>query len=130
MSSQGTGVDAASDRTSRSLYASYFKAVCGEAVNVDDELHRAAVTFRKFYAPHVPGGVAARILDVGCGFGKVLWGARECGFGSITGVDISDDQVEFASAVLRLPVERCDALVKLESVRGELDCVLLIWSYP
>jgi SAM-dependent methyltransferase len=108
------------------LYDRYFESTSGEGFQLQGELRHAKRVFRAFYAPLIPAGTAARILDVGCGFGKMLWAARECGFTAIEGVDISDDQVAFGRSALGLTLCKGDAVEKLMSLRQELDAVLVI----
>ncbi len=108
------------------LYERYFESVRGDRFRLDDELDYAKILFQTFYKPEILGDPSARIMEVGCGFGKVLWAARECGFTNIEGVDISDDQIAFGRSTLSLPLEKCDAVAKLTTLRGELDAVLAI----
>jgi 2-polyprenyl-3-methyl-5-hydroxy-6-metoxy-1,4-benzoquinol methylase len=108
------------------LYERYLESIRGDRFRLDDELAYAKILFQTFYAPPIPGDTSARILEVGCGFGKVLWAARECGFTNIEGVDISDDQIAFGRSTLGLPLEKCDALERLTTLRGELDAILAI----
>ena len=108
------------------LYEKYFESIRGDRFRLDEELDYAKILFKTFYAPEILGDASARILEVGCGFGKVLCAARECGFTNIEGVDISDDQIAFGRSALGLPLEKCDAVAKLAPLNRELDAVLAI----
>lgn len=108
------------------LYDRYLESTRGDDFRVEDELNRAKLLFRAFYAPRIPAGSAARILDIGCGFGKVLWAARDCGFPNIEGVDLSQDQIEFGRSLLGLPLQKGDAAERLAALKGELDAILAI----
>lgn len=108
------------------LYERYFESIRGDRFSLDDELAYSKIIFQTFYAPAIQGKTSARILEVGCGFGKMVCAARACGFTNIEGVDISDDQIAFGRSALGLPLEKCDAVAKLATLRGELDAVLAI----
>jgi 2-polyprenyl-3-methyl-5-hydroxy-6-metoxy-1,4-benzoquinol methylase len=108
------------------VYDRYFESISGERFDVDDELHRAKLLFGTIYGPLIGPRRGGRILDIGCGFGKVLWAAREWGCTNVEGVDISEDQVKYGRHTLGLPLEKGDAVEKLASLHREVDAILAI----
>ena len=108
------------------LYDNYFHSISGGDFNLQRELRYAKRIFERYYQPYITGGSSARILEVGCGFGKILWAATQCGFSNIEGVDISEDQIAYARNELGLKAERGDAIERLRALRSELDVVMII----
>ena len=51
---------------------------------------------RKLIQRHFPKNKDAKILDLGCGHGAILYFAKEMGYTNLTGIDCSDDQVAIA----------------------------------
>jgi len=51
---------------------------------------------RWMIASCMPPDRTARILDLGCGYGAILLALREAQYRSVTGVDVSSEQVELA----------------------------------
>ena len=48
---------------------------------------------------HFPREKEARIIDLGCGDGKLLFLAKACGYKNLTGFDVSEGQVALAHAL-------------------------------
>lgn len=44
----------------------------------------------------LPSDKSTRILDLGCGYGGILYFLREAGYTQVTGVDVSPEQIDFA----------------------------------
>ena len=60
------------------------------------------VYFRKCILPHLPPRRETRILDCGCGYGRMLKALQESGYQNVEGVDCSLEQVQYAQQVLGL----------------------------
>lgn len=60
--------------------------------------------------PHFPADRAARILDIGCGYGGILHFARKAGYANVEGIDASTEQVA-AAARLGIPGVRLGDLI-------------------
>lgn len=58
--------------------------------------------FRAFHARHLPPARDARIIDVGCGYGRYLLALRHLGYTNVSGIDLSEEQVRYARDVLGL----------------------------
>ena len=52
--------------------------------------------FSHHILPHLPVGLDAKILDLGCGHGTYVQALRNFGYADTTGVDISEDQIRYA----------------------------------
>lgn len=70
----------------------------------------------------LPESTDARIVDVACGYGRLLYFLRERGYRHITGVDISRDQVARAREVVP-DVQQMNALDFLGAHRAEFDLI-------
>ncbi len=70
---------------------------------------------RRVVERHFPADRAARVFDVGCGYGALLHFAREAGYGDLRGVDVSQEQVDAARRLGIKGVSRGDLL---EALRG------------
>jgi 2-polyprenyl-3-methyl-5-hydroxy-6-metoxy-1,4-benzoquinol methylase len=70
----------------------------------------------------LPASKQARIVDLACGYGRLLHFFRERGWRNITGVDISPDQVRRAREVVA-DVHEANVLDFLEGHRGEFDFI-------
>jgi 2-polyprenyl-3-methyl-5-hydroxy-6-metoxy-1,4-benzoquinol methylase len=81
--------------------------------------------FHAHYSSLLPSDKNAKILEVGCGYGRYLAALSEMGYKNSYGIDISSEQVEYARTVLRLTnVEQTDALEWLDGKDAMFDCVL------
>ena len=70
-------------------------------------------------AAHFPSAKNARIFDLGCGNGTLLYFAREAGYKSIYGVDTSSEQIEQARLLGFSEVRQTDAFTFLATVAAE-----------
>ncbi len=52
--------------------------------------------YRKLVQDHFPKDHEAKILDVGCGYGPLLFALAENGYSNLTGIDASPEQVRVA----------------------------------
>lgn len=76
---------------------------------------------------HLPKNRDAKILDLGCGYGKSLIALRERGYTNYFGVDISEQQISWAKGLFK--IENCDQIDAarfLEDKNLTYDCVLAI----
>ena len=66
-----------------------------KAGDLDDFAQRARAYQRTFGA-FIPSDKAAKIMDLGCGPGSIVWWLRDRGYGNVAGIDISQEQVNVA----------------------------------
>ena len=71
----------------------------------------------------LPADPDARIVDLACGYGRLLHFFRERGYRNLTGVDISPDQVQRARQVVP-DVEQANVLDFLSQHQGDLDLII------
>ena len=83
--------------------------------------------FRIHYAKLLPSDKSARILEVGCGYGRYIKTLLEMGYQNCYGVDLSSEQIAYAKTKLRLSnVEQADALDWLNGKDTLYDCILAL----
>ena len=79
--------------------------------------------WRDYFAPLLPVDKAARVADLGCGFGSFLYFLRAEGYGNAWGVDVSSEQIEAARNLGISNVVQGDCGEFLEKHPGEFDCL-------
>ena len=83
--------------------------------------------FAAYIGPHLPPERSARILDLGCGYGRHILALQDLGYSNILGVDISEEQIAYATSHLGLTnVQVGDAIAALEGEQGGYDVILLL----
>lgn len=78
-------------------------------------LHASAPYLRKLIRCHMPQDKNARILDLGCGFGALLYWLKQAGYCSLEGIDRSPEQVQGAHKLGLDFVREGDIVESLES---------------
>ena len=80
---------------------------------------------KKLIRDHFPPDKQARILDLGCGHGTLLYFARQEGYTNIMGVDVSEEQVTAAHTIGINEVECGDLMDTMQSLQdGSQDVVI------
>jgi len=88
------------------------------------EIERLFPIWDRQYKKHLPPGLGAAIIDIGCGSGGFVYYLRQAGYNHAVGIDISHAQVE-ASRLLGIPgVSRSDLRVHLASHPSGYDAVI------
>ncbi len=83
--------------------------------------------FRKRILPHFPKDKSIRILEIGCGYGRYLLALSRLGYQDTYGIDISEEQINYAKQQLNLTnVAQADALEFLEDHQQNYDVVLIL----
>lgn len=83
--------------------------------------------FKKNILPHFPPGKNIHVLEIGCGYGRYTKFISEQGFASVYGIDISEEQINYAKHKIGLSnVELADAVEYLERQPKKFDVVLLM----
>lgn len=87
---------------------------------------RFAAYMARIYAYHLRGWLPrdrnARIVDLACGCGRMLYMLQEAGYANLMGVDISPDQLALARQVID-NVVRADVLQFVQASAGEYDLI-------
>lgn len=83
--------------------------------------------FAKNILPHLPDNKEARILEIGCGYGRNIAALKDLGYKNVCGMDISEEQVAYACEKLGLDnVKMDDALNYLKNINYTYNAVLLL----
>jgi 2-polyprenyl-3-methyl-5-hydroxy-6-metoxy-1,4-benzoquinol methylase len=83
--------------------------------------------FVAHYKKLLPDNKEVKILDVGCGYGRYLKSLLALGYQNCYGIDISEEQINYARDVLRLNnVEKSDAMFWLEDKKSVFDIIFAI----
>ena len=105
------------------LYANYGTAMQSAPESFDvDAARRWGRAYDWYFRGWLPAAKDARIVDLACGYGRLLHFFRERGYKHIAGVDISPDQVRRARQVVP-DVQGANVLDFLESHRIEFDLI-------
>lgn len=110
------------------LYDRYTStSVLTSKINPNSALQWSKGYFRSHYAALLPKNKAAKILEVGCGYGRYINTLADMGYSNCYGIDLSREQIEYAREKLNLKnVEQCDAIAWLGERPGEYDCILAL----
>jgi SAM-dependent methyltransferase len=111
-----------------SRYVSTHATVTEAAAQEGLEKRRAFLD--KMIREHFPADKAAKILDLGCGHGAILWAAQRAGYTNIEGVDASPEQVAAAVKLGIKGVRQGDLLQAVaEAPDASFDVVILFDLY-
>lgn len=80
--------------------------------------------WRYYYASHLPTDMNASILEIGCGDGAFVYFLSKMGFGNVTGIDVSEEQVSVGRNLDIPNLQVGDALEFLKSKRESYDLIL------
>ena len=111
-------------RYRESLYAGYasdFKNSTGifDYASAD----RWTACLRYYLREWLPSDRAARVIDLGCGDGRVIYCLGELGYRNVSGVDLSDSQLELARQVSSA-VQKADVLDYLSESTQTADLIV------
>jgi predicted TPR repeat methyltransferase len=71
-------------------------SVCFDHAGIQTVLRHRRPYLKQMIAAFVPPDRTTRILDLGCGYGAILYELRSLGYAQLTGVDVSPEQVQQA----------------------------------
>ncbi len=92
-----TSVSEAREGYRERLYQHYLVNCRGvDLAEARQALHSSAPYLNRVIRRHVPADRSARILDLGCGFGALLYWLKHAGYTNLEGMDRSAEQVEGA----------------------------------
>lgn len=105
------------------VYERYASAIKGSAGQFDPlAAQRWAAAFRHYLRGWLPQDRSARIADLACGDGRLLYLLQKAGYTAVLGVDISPEQTALAKQV-HDRVEQADVLEFLGDREGQFDMV-------
>jgi SAM-dependent methyltransferase len=100
------------------MYQHYLEAgATAPAMEKLAEFRRRAPYLKRLIRDHFPENKETVILDLGCGAGAMEYFARRQGFGNITGIDRSPQQVAAARSLGLTGVREGEVLEALETIR-------------
>jgi len=83
------------------------------------------VVWQNIFGRFLPQDKQAKIADLGCGDGKIVWWLQEIGFENAVGVDVSAEQVETASRLGVKNISHTDLKVFLKNKTNYYDMLIL-----
>lgn len=86
------------------------------------DFRRRARAYQRIFGAHLPSdNKAAKIMDLGCGPGSIVWWLREGGYADVAGIDISQEQVDIARGLGLSSVVQGDIFEFLRIEGAEYD---------
>ncbi len=109
------------------FYAKYFSAHIshrkGKATL--DIFRQRSAAWQKNFGRFLPKDKNAKIIDVGCGNGALVWWLQQVGFSNAEGVDISSEQIKIAQALGVNNVKQTDLRSYLKAKTCFYDIIIL-----
>ncbi len=109
------------------FYSKYFSAHIlhrkGEATL--DIFRQRSAAWQKNFGRFLPKEKNAKIIDVGCGNGALVWWLQQIGFSDAEGVDISSEQIEIAQRLGVNNVKQADLRTYLKAKTCFYDIIVL-----
>lgn len=90
-----------------------------------DEYRQRAVSYQKQFGSLLPKDRNARIIDIGCGNGSIVWWLQNIGYVNAEGVDVSAEQIAAAQELGVQNVRQLDADACLFNKDSQFDTIIL-----
>jgi 2-polyprenyl-3-methyl-5-hydroxy-6-metoxy-1,4-benzoquinol methylase len=74
--------------------------------------------------PYLPADRSARIADLGCGYGSLVWWLQQIGYANAGGIDVGRDQIDQGLGLGVRNLEHGDVLTFLRSAAGQYDLIV------
>ena len=114
-------------KSKQGIYETYTSThALADNLELEDVLAWSHGYFTANYSTLLPESKDARILDIGCGYGRHLLSLAKMGYHNCQGIDISGEQIETARSLGLSNVEQADALEWLSDKESEYDCILAL----
>jgi 2-polyprenyl-3-methyl-5-hydroxy-6-metoxy-1,4-benzoquinol methylase len=109
------------------LYAQYAQTIFKDSKPITlQRFEDYARYYKKTLSPFLPENKDAHILDIGCGFGHLLYFLKEQGYVNHFGIDRGEEQVEICRQLVTANVENaCNVPVYLSSQPEKYETVFL-----
>ena len=113
---------------SEDVYKNYTSTSVLTGVDVKKFTAWSHLYFKTYILPHIPQDKNCSILEIGCGYGRYTQlNTQTLGYKNTVGVDISEEQIEFAKKNYQLTnVFKADALDFLNSNPKNYDVIILM----
>lgn len=113
------------EKTRKKLFDEYFSSIFSHSnVFSKKEYDNAFLQFELNYGNHIPFQKDAKILDIGCGTGHLLYYLEKKGYKNFMGIDISPQQVDFCRENVSKRVEKSDAFEFLKDKKNIYDAIV------
>lgn len=89
-------------------------------------IQRTLPYVRRHFLPHLPRDRASAILDLGCGYGSMIYALRQLGYRNVVGVDRSAEQVRLARRLGIEGIAHADAVDHLRGRPATYDAILAV----
>lgn len=107
----------------RRLYAAYVSTGQG-GINAEQKFASSRAHLLRLIGRHVPANRDARILDLGCGAGNILYFLKLRGFTNLDGVDFSKEQIDLAHRLGLVEARQGDIVEELSRLPdGSVDVI-------
>lgn len=110
------------------VYKNYTSTSVLTGVDVDKFTTWSRAYFKSFILPYLPTNKKSKILEIGCGYGRYTqYITKTLGYENTIGMDISEEQIEFAKTKYNLTnVFRADAVDYLSKHPEKYDAIILM----
>ncbi len=107
------------------FYQDYFNSQSGRtfSLNIEAKIKSEEYLLAKEILPLMPKNHDAAILDIGCGFGSLIYMLKQNGYRNLKGIDLSEGQVKVAKEIGLSEVELQDLLPYLKSNTNQFDAI-------
>lgn len=89
-----------------------------------DDIRRNIPAWRYYFGRLLPQSRDAAVLDIGCGKGSFVWFLQQEGFAGASGIDVSEEQIEYGQTLGIRNIECADLNVYLASRKEAYDCII------
>lgn len=77
-----------------------------------------------YYGEHLPKNKDARILDIGCGDGSFVYYLQQLGYRYVTGIDMSEEQIDLGSSLGIEGIEIAELSTYLQDKSNSFDFII------
>ena len=105
-------------------YVSGYKSHYQEDVTLNT-LKSRAILWRRQYGKFLPDNKESEIIDLGCGYGSIVWWLQQSGYKNARGIDLSAEQLETGRKLGITNIEQGD--IK-ESLKEKKECFDVIFA--
>lgn len=89
-----------------------------------EALRAKAGHWERTLRPYLPSDRAARILDLGCGYGSLVWWLQQIGYADAAGIDVGDEQIDEGGKLGVRNLRQGDVLAFLRSSPERFDLLV------
>lgn len=89
-----------------------------------EALRAKAMRWERTLRPFLPADRDAAIMDLGCGYGSLVWWLQQIGYPNAGGIDVSRDQIEQGGGLGVRHLQHGDVLEFLQAGAGRYDLLV------